>query len=149
MVVEQILGFDLVGLRTRTKNEDEANPATAQIAPLWARFSAEAVPNFRGTPQVYGVYTNYETDYSGMFDVYACSDLLSTDMSEDFQSVHIREGKYLVFSAEGEMPQAVIDLWGEVWNYFSAPECPHERAYTTDFEHYMGPNKITVSISIK
>ncbi|WP_444922457.1 GyrI-like domain-containing protein [Microbulbifer sp. CnH-101-G] len=149
MVVEQISGFDLVGLCTRTKNENEADASTAQIAPLWEKFSAEAAPKFRGTPQVYGVYTNYESDHSGMFDVYACSDLLSTDMSEDFKSIHVESGKYLVFSAQGEMPQAVINLWSEVWNYFSSPECPHQRAYITDFEHYVGPNEIRVAISIK
>lgn len=149
MVVEQIEGFDLVGLSTRTKNANEADPGTAKITPLWDKFGAEAAPKLRGTPKVYGVYTNYESDHTGLFDVFACSDMLSTEMSEDFKTVHIEPGKYLVFGAQGEMPQAVIDLWGEVWGHFSAPDCPHERAYTTDFEHYASPNEVKIAISIK
>ncbi|BBM03098.1 GyrI-like domain-containing protein [Microbulbifer sp. GL-2] len=149
MVVEQIEGFDLVGLSTRTKNANEADSSTAKIAPLWDKFGAEAAPKLRGAPKVYGVYTNYESDHTGLFDVYACSDVLSTEMSEDFESVRIEPGKYLVFTAQGEMPQVAIDLWGEVWGYFSAPDCPQQRAYTTDFEHYVGANEVQIAISIK
>lgn len=149
MVVEQIEGFDLVGLSTRTKNANEADSSTAKIAPLWDKFGAEAAPKLRGTPKVYGVYTNYESDHTGLFDVYACSDMLSTEMSEDFTSVRIEPGKYLIFTAQGEMPQVAIDLWGEVWGYFSAPDCPQQRAYTTDFEHYVGSNEVQIAISIK
>ncbi|MCO1333491.1 GyrI-like domain-containing protein [Microbulbifer sp. OS29] len=149
MGITEIEGFDLVGFCTRTKNANEADSSSAKIAPLWGRFSSEAAPQLRGNPQVYGVYTNYESDHTGFFDVYACSDMLSTDMSEDFKEVQVKPGKYLVFSANGDMPQIAIDLWGEIWSYFSAGDCPHQRAYTTDFEQYIGGNEVQIAISVQ
>ncbi|HFG1933513.1 TPA: AraC family transcriptional regulator, partial [Vibrio cholerae] len=51
--------------------------------------------------------------------------------------------------ATGEMPQVVIDLWNEVWNYFASEHCPHERAYTTDFEYYKSANSVEISIAVR
>ncbi|WP_299946891.1 GyrI-like domain-containing protein [uncultured Microbulbifer sp.] len=149
MVVEQIEGFALTGLSARTKNTNEADSSTAKIAPLWDKFGTEAAPKLREANRVYGVYTNYESDHTGEFDVYACSDMLSSEMSEDFKPVHIKSGKYLLFTCQGEMPQVVIDLWSRIWRYFSARDCPHQRTYTTDFEYYIGPNEAQIAISIK
>ena len=58
-------------------------------------------------------------------------------------------GKYVTFSASGEMPQTLIDLWGEVWSYFSAENCLYERAYTTDFEYYKSAHEVEVSIAVR
>jgi predicted transcriptional regulator YdeE len=62
--------------------------------------------------------------------------------------VKLAEGKYKVFYGEGEMPQVVIDLWGQVWQYF-ASEGAEERAYTTDYEWYETYGKVHVYIAIK
>ncbi|WP_444907939.1 GyrI-like domain-containing protein [Microbulbifer sp. SSSA008] len=149
MEVRELEGLELVGFYTRTKNANESDPKTAKITPMWDRFGAEAAPKLRGNPKVFGVYSNYESDHTGFFDVYACSDMLSKDMSEDFKSIQILPGKYLMFSAKGEMPQVAIDLWGEVWSYFAAEDCPHQRAFTTDFEQYVDGNEVQIAISIK
>ncbi|WP_444931420.1 GyrI-like domain-containing protein [Microbulbifer sp. SSSA002] len=149
MDVRELERLDLVGLCTRTKNTNEADPDKARIAPLWDRFGAEAAPKLRGNPKVFGVYANYESDHSGFFDVYACSDSLSEDMSEAFKPIQIQSGQYLIFSAKGDMPQVAIDLWGKVWEYFAAEHCPHQRAFTTDFEQYVGGNEIQIAIAIK
>ncbi len=96
-----------------------------------------------------GLYTNYESDFTGAFDVIACSDTLSAQLLSESVKTNVSSGKYVTFSATGEMPQIVIDLWNEVWNYFASEHCPHERAYTTDFEYYKSANSVEISIAVR
>jgi predicted transcriptional regulator YdeE len=144
-----VSGFDVVGFSTRTKNEDESNPSTAKIGQLWDIFYSQAASKLGADSLAYGVYCNYETDHSGMFDVFACSDSKALQELSGTRDLSIEPGQYLTFSATGKMPQAVIDLWAEVWNHFSADNCEHTRAYTTDFECYKSANEVEISISIK
>ncbi|GGM88972.1 hypothetical protein GCM10009124_15650 [Shewanella xiamenensis] len=46
------------------------------------------------------------------------------------------------------MPHCVVDLWGQIWRYFSAPNCPHQRDYQTDFEVYRSADKVEIYIGI-
>lgn len=135
----------LNGITVRTKNENEMNPSTAKIALLWEKFFSEIAPSLIDKSKVYGVYSNYESDASGEFDLTA-----STDQEiENSKSISINSGKYLVFSAKGDMPKVVIDTWGEIWNYFSNEKNQHERAYITDFEFYKNEQEIEIYIGIK
>jgi len=101
------------GLQVRTKNSDEMNTNTQKIAPLWERFFQEVLPNLAEASTVYGVYLNYESDVMGEYDL-----LVGTKELEDggeLLSVTIEAGRYLVFSAKGELPQAIIEAWQQVW----------------------------------
>lgn len=135
----------LYGLTVRTKNTNEANPSTAKIAPLWERFFSEIAPSLKNGAIVYGVYSNYESDASGEFDITACTNLEIPSLN----SVIVNKGKYLVFSAKGDMPKVVIDTWGEIWKYFSSNEHEYERAYITDYEVYKNDQEIDIWIGIK
>jgi predicted transcriptional regulator YdeE len=148
MKIQKIEGFEVVGFSVRTRNEDEMNPSTAKISALWNKFYSDASLKLTTESQVYGVYTNYESDYTGPFDVVACSNMLTTETLKESTKISIRSGKYLTFSAKGEMPKAVMDLWTEIWNYFNSPDCVHSRTYTTDFEHYKDADEIEISIAI-
>lgn len=149
MNTAEINGFEVTGFVVRTTNDDEINPMTAKIGNLWEGFYLNATPKLTEKSKVYGLYTNYESDFTGAFDVIACSDTLSPEILPDSVKVNVTSGKYVTFAASGEMPQAVIDLWGEVWNYFSSENCPYERAYTTDFEYYKSAHEVEISISVK
>jgi predicted transcriptional regulator YdeE len=149
MDTKDIEGFEATGLLIRTTNENEMNPETAKIAELWARFGAGAFPLLTQDSRVFGLYTNYESDDAGAFDVIACSDTLTPESLTDSITAKVESGKYVRFSAQGEMPKVVIDLWGEVWNYFAAENCPHQRAYTVDFEQYKNPTDVEVYIAVK
>jgi len=65
------------------------------------------------------------------------------------ETLIIRDGRYMVFAAKGDMPQVVIDTWGKIWRYFSAEGVSHQRAYTTDFEFYKNQQEIEIHIAIK
>ncbi|ATH08884.1 hypothetical protein BIY24_13285 [Halobacteriovorax marinus] len=146
MKVETINESKLVyGLTTRTKNENEMNQETAKIGNLWGSFYSEVAPLLNKEELVYGVYSSYESDHSGEFNVTAASER----KVDETEAVEIEAGRYLVFTAQGEMPQAVIQAWTDIWNYFSDEASEFERLYKTDFELYDGPNAVKVYIGIK
>lgn len=148
MQTVQLPSKTIVGLTTRTKNEDEMNLETAAIGSLWQNFFTNVVPTLGETPPpLYGVYTNYESDAMGMFDVVVGAEMAG-DVSQ-YTSVILKKGKYLCFEAKGELPQAVIATWGEIWVYFSDENCTEKRAYETDFELYISKTEAYVYIGIE
>lgn len=64
----------LFGLKVRTSNMKEMSGEGAKIAGLWQQFYTDIAPNLTPSSQVYGVYTHYESDVTGEFDVFACTD---------------------------------------------------------------------------
>lgn len=145
----KINDFDVGGFTVRTTNEDESTLSTAKIGDLWAKFYASATPKLNEKSKVFGIYTNYESDFTGAFDVIACSDTLSPDILLDSVKITVASGKYVTFSAAGEMPKVVTDLWRDVWRYFNSESCPYKRAYTTDFEYYKSAREVEIYITVK
>jgi predicted transcriptional regulator YdeE len=136
----------VTGLQVRTKNADEMNQETQQIAPLWGRFFHEMLPSLKEGATVYGVYHNYESDAMGEFDVLVGADALA--VTEEMKSVEVQEGKYLMFPVKGELPQAIIDTWMQVWAYFEDPSIDEKRAYETDFELYKSEDEVDIYIGV-
>ena len=149
MNIQDIESFEVTGFNVRTKNSDEMDTSTAKIGELWNRFYADIAGHLSESANMYGVYSDYESDHTGMFSVLAASDDKSASLVNDTQTLEIEAGQYLVFSGSGEMPQAVIELWGKVWVYFESTDIKYARAYTTDFEYYKSPSDIEIYISIK
>ena len=136
----------VTGLQIRTKNADEMNPETQKIAPLWGRFYSEVLPTLSEGATLYGVYHNYESDAQGEFDVLVGAD--SLEETEEMKSVALQAGKYLMFPVKGELPQAIIDTWIQVWAYFEDPSIDERRAYETDFERYISENEVEIYIGV-
>jgi len=140
----------IYGVSTRTKNSNEMNPETAKIAPLWQKFDNLVEVDYRGGERVYGIYYNYESDANGEFNVLAGYETLN----DKLDTVTIAKGKYLVFDKTFEGTdnttriQAIIETWGEIWEYFSNESSQYKRVYTTDFEYYKNQNEIEIYISI-
>ena len=148
--IEEVKAFQVSGLQVRTCNANEHDPATARIAPLWGQFSARQLPvSLPGQTEhakVVGVYSNYESDATGAFDVTA--GLTVSAPAEGMATVNIEAGTYLVFECPGDMPQAIIQGWGRVWQHFQN-KGGQERLYRTDFELYSGPQEAAIYIGIK
>ena len=141
----------IYGISTRTKNADEMNPQTAKIGAVWQKFDETVDVDYKGGERVYGVYYNYESDANGEFDVLAGYET----SNEKLESIKIETGKYLVFNKiykennGNSRVQAVIETWGEIWEYFSNENSQYKRAYKTDFEYYKNQNEIEIYISIQ
>src|SRR4051794_19458744 len=100
-------GLTVVGVAARTTNRAEADPATATIPALWQRFfrEQEQIPGRRDRDIVVGVYTAYESDHTGEYSLIVGGEVSDTSsVPEGLVSVVVPPGRYLVFSAEGEMP---------------------------------------------
>ncbi len=142
----------LKGISTRTANKNEMSPDTAKIGALWQTFDQTVSVDYKNGERVYGVYTDYESDMDGEFTVLAAYDGKASG-TDNLEKVTIEAGKYLCFEAVAQTEddagraQAIIQTWGEVWQYFSH-EPDYKRAYTTDFEFYNGPAKIEIYIAI-
>lgn len=139
--------FRVAGIAVRTTNRDEASPDNARIGALWNRFFSEqtAASTLQRThdERIFGVYSGYASDAHGAFDLTA-----GVAVSGGADSVAIEAGDYLVFSAQGPMPQVVIATWQRIWQYFEAhPEIV--RSYRSDFETYEGPDKVSIHIGVR
>lgn len=137
----------IAGIKVRTTNAAQFNPATAKIAGLWGRFFSEdlfnKLPGKLATSPVYGVYSGYDSDYMGAFDVTAG---VATAQTEG--SLALQAGEYLVFKGVGPMPQTVVQTWGIVWQYFqNNPDV--KRSYGTDYEAYLGTDTVEIHIGIQ
>lgn len=146
----EVRPFTVSGISVRTVNRDEADLATAKLPGLWGRFHSEGVagkvPGRSSDPNVYGVYSAYESDKTGAYTVTAGVPVSETP--PEFDSVEVAGGRYLVFRAQGPIPRCVIEAWGRVWSYFESSK-EHRRMFTTDFEAYSGPEEVTVHVAVE
>src|SRR3954452_445139 len=146
-------GFTVVGVAARTTNHAETDPAVAKIPGLWQRFFSEQeqIPGRLDPDVVFGVYTGYESDHTGEYSLIVGAEVgAATMLPKGLVSVAVPPGRYLVFTAEGDMPAALIRTWIEIWDYFSAAP-KHHRAYTADFERHdrRRPSAVEVHVALK
>jgi predicted transcriptional regulator YdeE len=135
------------GLKVRTSNSSEQDPKSAKIGDLWKVFYKRIFMNIEQPSMAYGVYTNYESDHNGDFDIVAAVE--SPRDKSDLSKLDLKSGTYLVFENEGQMPEAIIEAWQDVWSFFSNKECEYTRAYQTDFETYTDDKSVKIYIGIK
>ncbi|WP_394787029.1 GyrI-like domain-containing protein [Rhodoferax sp.] len=140
--------LQLAGIQTRTTNLNEATPE-ARIQPLWQRFFSErvaqSVPGYTPQSQLYGVYSGYASDAHGAYDLTAA--VLAGEVPQGLVGIEVPVGDYLVFEAQGAMPQAVLAAWAAVWKYFEGAPA-HPRRYAVDFEQYSGDGRVAVYIGV-
>lgn len=121
------------------------NPQTAKIGQMWGKWFSTIALTLPQDTKVYGIYTNYESDAFGAFDVIVGSEVENSEL----EKVTLAEGNYLCFKAKGELPQAVIDTWGEIWAYFADKNCKEKRAFTADYELYLGESEAEIYIGVE
>lgn len=151
--VVQFDGATAVGIEVRTSNRDEMIPGAGRIPPLWERFFSEGIAD-RVQSKIQpdhpaGVYSDYDSDYSGDFALTAgMMTEADAPVPEGLTKVAIPSGRYLVFRAEGEMPQALVDTWRAIWSHF-VQESDSKRAYEVDFELYLDERLVDIYIGVR
>jgi len=143
---QHVDAFRVSGNTVRTTNREESTPATARLGALWGRFFGEetyaSTQSRTADTRIFGVYSGYESDANGAFDVAA-----GVAVSNGQGSISVEAGDYLVFTGQGEMPHMVIAAWQRIWQYFEThPEVT--RSYRSDFEAYEGPDKVAIHIGV-
>lgn len=142
----------IAGISVRTTNSDELNPSTAKLSALWGQFYTDGcfnkIPNKSPASPVYGVYSDYESNEKGAYQVTAGVAVDDKLPDSELTEVLVQAGDYLVFEHSGELPQAVIDTWAQVWTFFAAnPEI--KRCFATDFELYLSDKDVAIYIGIE
>lgn len=143
----------IVGLATRTNNTIEKSATNGKIMQLWNSFFKnnveDEIKRKKKNKIFYGVYSNYESDFSGDYDFHAGVEAQHNKIH--FQEVKIEAGDYLLFKNNGEMPNVVFETWKAVWDYFEDESNKEIRKYSTDFEQYDQEfqDQVEIYISIK
>jgi predicted transcriptional regulator YdeE len=142
----------VIGIQIRTTNGAEASPATAKIPGLWGRFFqeriADKIPNRKTPGVIIATYSDYETDFTGPYSLTVGAEVTDVgNVPEGMKAIRSPAGKYMVFSAQGPMPQTLIDTWKHIWQYF--PNQSYKRAYTTDYEIHSAPDRADIYIAVK
>lgn len=142
-IMKHVDSFTVTGLTVRTQNSDEFNEETAKLPKLWQQFySSNPIKN----TAIFGVYSDYESDANGLYNVTVGT--TNDSQSAELNVVKINSGNYLVFQAKGPMPQAVIETWKRVWDYFAKGNA-HQRCFMTDFEAYSNSDEVAIYIGVK
>ncbi|MGV4413563.1 GyrI-like domain-containing protein [Chryseobacterium sp. T1] len=124
--------FYIVGISTRTTNENGQSAKDIEI--LWEKFWGEdiqkQIPN-KISDDIYAVYTNYESDFTGFYDTIVGLPVSSLDSIPDgFVGLTIEATTYQKFISKGKMPEAIFNTWLEIWDN---QELNTKRAYKADF----------------
>ncbi|GAA3102663.1 MULTISPECIES: GyrI-like domain-containing protein [Nonomuraea] len=127
----------VVGFVVRTTNADEMDPARAKLPGLWQRAGAPGafahVPG-RVDENLYAVLTDYESDHHGAFTQIVGTGVRTVPrVPEGMVAVRVPAGPAMKLEVRGQMPQALIDTWQQVWKHTESGGTP-ARAFTTDLE---------------
>ncbi len=138
------------GFSVRTTNAAEMEAGTSKIGDLWDDFFKKIAHQLSEDTAAYAVYYDYESDEYGEFSVMAgIADKDASVSNTELKTAEIREGKYVVFKAEGELPEIVVECWHKIWEYFASESSEYKRAFKTDFEYYKSDSEVEVYISVK
>lgn len=140
-IVKRVESFTVTGFSLRTQNKDEFNAKTAKLPRLWQQFYSNELAN---NANIYGVYSNYDSDANGFYTVTAG---VSSNSQTELSTVTIQTGNYLVFKGTGPMPATVIETWKQVWAFFET-NSGHRRNFISDFEAYSASDKVTIYIGL-
>jgi len=147
MKIKVVKKLMISGLSVVTNNQNEASEETAKIANLWQDYFDKGIHgktfDKADSGYMYGVYSDYTSDVDGDYKV-----TVGVEVKKPKKAIVIEDQRYLVFTKKGELPDVVIEAWGEIWDYFDG-EPEYERAYKIDFEKYISEDEIEVYISIK
>jgi predicted transcriptional regulator YdeE len=91
------------------------------------------------------VYSNFESDETGEFDLTA--GIKGGSPTAKNSEVTIPGGTYLRFEKKGTIPAVVIELWQEIWQFFARLDSP-QRLFKCDFEEYQDVNSVAIYIGI-
>ncbi|RIH82887.1 Integron-associated effector binding protein [Calidithermus terrae] len=145
--------FYVLGYSARTSDALEADPATARIPGLWRRFHTEGledrIPKLRAKGKPFAVYFDYAGGAAGGYSVLVGYQVPGLDDAPaGLSGLHVRGGRYLMFTAEGSPAQAVPRAWAEIREYFARPGAP-ARAYAYDYEVHEDLERVSIFVGVR
>jgi predicted transcriptional regulator YdeE len=139
--------FTVTGLSVRTSNS-----RPDQIGQLWQEFYRRDIAGQIATKKsenIYSVYIDYETDYTGPYTlVIGCETDSEDTIPVGLVSKQVPGARFAVFDANGKQPDALIATWQKIYT------TGIERTYTGDFDLYemqagaSGPS-VSIYVAVK
>ncbi|MBC1563109.1 GyrI-like domain-containing protein [Listeria booriae] len=114
----------------RTNNFNDSQVAD-KIGALWE----EAKQYQQENQAFYGIYMDYESDFSGDYTVRVATDYKAFVGAE---TIVIPQQQYHVFPVEND----VFATWQEIW------KLPLDRSYVFDYEEYLPDGSIFIHIGL-
>ncbi len=139
--------FDVVGVSIVTDN----TKAAEDINGLWERFFKESTGQYvpdKANDNIYAVYSDYEGDHEAPYRLTIGYRVTGAQTPDQMTRVNIIDQQYVIMSAAGEQPKALMETWEAVWS----GDLP--RSFRTDFELYGprffedGVNEVLIHIGI-
>jgi len=132
--MEQIKSFKIIGIAIETTNEN--GKSVDDLGKLWGRFFSENISSKiqnKESQEFFSIYTDYESDYKGKYTSIIGQKVSSIDNIPDgLIGREFKGGEFRKFVAKGQIPDAVMRTWKEIWE----SESELNRKYTADFEVY-------------
>ena len=126
--------YPFATIRTHNIKENTAE----KIGQLWQNNFAKLTKN----EPYYGVYLNYESDFTGYYDVTVAQE---SKPEGSFSTIEIEDlAWYEIFPTTGK---SVVQTWQHIWN--KEKQGLLKRAYKVDFEKYYPNGKVDIYISIR
>ena len=126
--------YSLATIRTHNIKENTAE----KIGQLWQNNFAKLTKN----EPYYGVYLNYESDFTGYYDVAVAQESKPENSSSTIEIEDLTW--YEIFPTTYE---SVVQTWQRIWN--KEKQGLLKRAYKVDFEKYYPNGKVDIYISIR
>lgn len=128
------MGLKIIGIAVRTTNKD--GQSARDIGELWGQFYSqnllETIPN-KLSNDIYSIYTDYKSDFTDEYTTLIGLQVSSLDtIPSGLIGRQFPTETFEVFTAKGEMPQAVMNTWLDIWQR----DNELQRKYTYDFEFY-------------
>jgi len=123
--------FNVIGIPLRTSNEKAADEIGAHWQKFYTSDILAKIPD-KKNGAVVALYTDYESDHTKPYTLILGA-MINNNGSAVPETMVIKKvptAKYAVFPVTGEMPAAIFETWGQIWNVGL------ERTYTGDFELY-------------
>ena len=126
--------YPFATIRTHNTKENTAE----KIGQLWQNNFAKLTKN----EPYYGIYLNYESDFTGYYDVAVAQESKPEDSSSTIEIEDLTW--YEIFPTTGK---SVVQTWQHIWN--KEKQGLLKRAYKVDFEKYYPNGKVDIYISIR
>jgi predicted transcriptional regulator YdeE len=127
-------GFKIIGISIRTTNKDRQSQH--DLAKLWEQFFADniygKIPN-KVSDNILSIYTDYKSDFTDEYTSIIGVPVSTLDeIPGGLIGREIKPDSFQKFVAKGEIPDAVVNTWLNVWQR----DKELKRKYTYDFEVY-------------
>ena len=128
------MDLKIIGIAIRTVNKE--GQSAQDIGKLWEQFYSEnlleKIPN-QISQHIYSIYTDYKSDFTDEYTTIIGLQVSSLDIiPSGLIGRQFPAETFEVFTAQGQMPQAVMNTWLDIWQR----DNELQRKYTYDFEFY-------------